>query len=62
LCTVCGVVAIKKAFEREGTKWHVLPKVKNGANEVARIDFAMVGHNFHVLPTSKVQFMQCFRN
>ncbi len=47
LCFVFGVVDIKKAFERKGTKCHVLPKVKNGAIQVARIDFAMVGHNFH---------------
>jgi hypothetical protein len=60
LCSFFGFVAIKKAFEREGTKCHFLPKVKNGAIQVARIDFAMVGHSFHEEEAIEMIQNMCF--
>jgi hypothetical protein len=60
LCSFFGVVAIKTTFEREGAKCHVLPKVKNGAIEVVRIDFAMVGHSFHKEEAIEMIQNMCF--
>jgi hypothetical protein len=60
LCYFFGVVAIKKAFEREGTKYHVLPKVKNGAIQVVGIDFAMVGHSSHEEEAIEMIQSMCF--
>lgn len=60
LCSFFRVVDIKKTFEREGTKCHVLPKVKNGAIQVARIDFAMVGHSFHEEEAIEMIQNMCF--
>jgi hypothetical protein len=46
LCSLFGVVAIKKAFEIKGVICYVVLEVKNNATHVVGMDFAMVGYSF----------------